>query len=85
MRGRDIKNIVIDSNSIAAVGRTHPEINYRHVVNQSKKATGTNELNFSNKVTGPLQETGKKDARSALGLPELSAKTNDYPASFNNF
>ena len=48
--------------------RANPTINWRHIVYQSVKATGFDEIDFSNKVTDKLQEAGKSDAKVALGL-----------------
>ena len=48
--------------------RALPDVNWRHIINQSFKATGTDELNFDNSVTDGLQAAGKTDAKTALGL-----------------
>lgn len=48
--------------------RAHPNLNWRHIIYQSVKATGFDEIDFSNKVTDKLQTAGKADAQVALGL-----------------
>lgn len=48
--------------------RAHPNISWRHVINQSKRAHGMDLLNFDNKLTKPLQVTGRRDAMKTLGF-----------------
>ena len=68
MRSSTLKSNAHGSDALDGVMRAHPNMTFRHVIKQSKRATGSDELDFSNKVTGPLQEAGKKDALAALGL-----------------
>jgi len=56
----------VGSDVVKAVKRAHPDIHWRHHIYQSKKAEGTDELNFEPKVTHPLIEGGKQDAQKAL-------------------
>ena len=65
-RSRSIGNSYHGSDAIAGVQRAHPNINWRHTVYQSVKATGFDEIDFSNKVTDPLQAAGKVDGKAAV-------------------
>lgn len=68
MRSLSLKNDAHGSDALEGVRRAHPKLNLRHVIKQSVRASGRDELDFSNRVTGPLQEAGKLDALAALGL-----------------
>ena len=67
-RGREVNSDVHGGDATAGVMRALPDVNWRHIINQSFKATGTDELNFDNSVTDGLQAAGKTDAKTALGL-----------------
>ena len=49
----------IGSNALAAVKRAQPNVNYRHTIYQSVKATMFDEIDFSNEITDKLQAAGK--------------------------
>lgn len=65
-RARSLSNTYHGSDAIAGVQRAHPNINWRHTVYQSMKAEGFDEIDFSNKITDPLQAAGKVDGKAAV-------------------
>ena len=54
------------SDTYTATKRAHPSIHWRHHIVQTKKATGFDELTFDPKVTKPLIDGGKDDAKKAI-------------------
>ena len=74
MRAREIGKSSIGSDSIAAVKRAHPDINFRHLITETDEAhaTGVDELDFTLEITGPMIEAGK--AQSGKAVTELNAK-----------
>ena len=70
-----LKGVYIGSDALKSTKRAHPHINWRHLIIQSKKATGTSELDFDPKTTHPLIEGGKEDAKKALHAMNMSAET----------
>ena len=67
-RQRALQNSYHGGDALSGIQRAHPNLNWRHTVYQSVKATGFDEIDFSNKVTDMLQEAGKNDAKVALGI-----------------
>lgn len=61
-RRADLQTVYHGSDTYTATKRAHPNINWRHHIVQTKKATGFDELTFDPKVTHPLIKGGKKDA-----------------------
>ena len=65
-RKYQLQNIYVGSDVVKAVKRAHPDIHWRHHIHQTVKAEGLDELKFGKKITGPLIEGGKSDAKKAL-------------------
>ena len=65
-RKYQLQNIYVGSDVVKAVKRAHPDIHWRHHIHQTTKAEGLDELSFEPKVTEPLIEGGKSDAKKAL-------------------
>ena len=68
MRSQDIKSSQKGSNVIDSQKRSHPEIEWRHLITQSNslRAEIIDELDFGTRVTNPLIEAGKCDGAKAL-------------------
>ena len=58
-RKSDLKGVYHGGDTLSAVKRAHPDVNWRHHIIQTKKATGFDELTFDPDVTLPLIEGGK--------------------------
>lgn len=58
---------VIESNK-----RAHPDIHWRHILNETDKATGRDELTFNPEILGRLIENGKKDAKNAVDAKRIA-------------
>ena len=84
-RAKDIRNANVGYNAIAAVKRSHPDVNYRYLFEQSKTLSGFNELTFENKTTWPYQEMGRQDALNALNEGEGISFTRFLYEKFNPF
>ena len=52
---------VIESNK-----RAHPDVKWRHILNETDKATGRDELTFNPEILGRLIDNGKQDAKKAV-------------------
>ena len=70
-----MKSVYVGSDVFKSTKRAHPNVNWRHHIIQSKKTTGTSELDFDPKTTHPLIELGKEDAKNALHAMNMNAET----------
>lgn len=65
-RAREINKDINSGNSIVQSMRAHPGVNFRHKFEENNGASGLSEINFDSKVTWPLQEAGREDAKNQL-------------------
>ena len=84
MRSGAIGKSFIGADSIAAVKRAHPDINFRHLImeNEEARADGFDELDFTLKTTGPMIKAGK--AQSSKAHSDLTAKKKQASNSLEN-
>ena len=81
-RAYALHSVYVGSDVVKAVQRAHPDINWRHHIHQTKKAEGTDELEFGPEVTHPLIEGGKSDAKKALDDMKMAE---DFANAFATF